>query len=81
MKKILSTALALILAATMLASCAPADKGTASDKNITTYTTEGKVTKLVGDPNATGELTVDVLYEYSKDECAAIEKMYKNKRY
>lgn len=80
MKKLLSTALALILATTMFTACAPSapDQQTAN-KAIIEYTTEGKVTKLVGDPNATGELTIsrmDVSFgEYSKSSTQlAVEK-------
>ncbi len=61
MKKLISIILCVLLLSSMMTACSPNSnnsKISKVDKYITTYPSEGKVTKLVPDPNAKGELNI-----------------------
>ncbi|MFZ2539827.1 MAG: ABC transporter substrate-binding protein [Oscillospiraceae bacterium] len=60
MKKLLCIILSSCMLCGMLTACGNAKQTPTVNESINKYTTEGKVTKLVPDPNATGELTVGV---------------------
>ncbi|MFZ2538239.1 MAG: hypothetical protein WAX04_05010, partial [Oscillospiraceae bacterium] len=58
MKKLLCIILSACMICGMLSGCGDEKQPPTENESITTYTTEGKVTKLVPDLNAAGELTI-----------------------
>lgn len=75
MKRILTLILCVILTAALLAGCGPTEQ-TIADSTVTRYSTEGKTTALVPDPEATGELTVDLVWYYYNEAAQRAKEMF-----
>jgi len=67
-------AAALLLAASLTACSRPE----AESVPVTRYSAEGKTTALVPDPEATGELTVDFMWNYFNDAAQKAKEMYED---
>ncbi|MFZ2538251.1 MAG: extracellular solute-binding protein [Oscillospiraceae bacterium] len=80
MKKLISIILAIAMMCPLMTACGNANQTPKENESITTYTTEGKVTKLVPDPNATGELMIASTNNYDANNennyFATAKKMY-----